>query len=140
MMPHLKIMPLLARLTLCLVMLASSMLPYSAAAAGGDIKLSRFICNLSPVTAAPQDMDAQTAIADLLRAAGKRPSEDDGSDASEHCDNCVLPLHVYGAPASTLVTRQISVCPSPLYPHGYDGYYFSAQGPPLGGRAPPQSL
>lgn len=123
---------------LALVLMAQSLLPASIVlAADAGYNVSNFICSPSEAAPSPQ---AQAHIAVLLSRIGQEQPQEPDPQAGDHCDNCVLVLTV-------LPARPIRQCTSInfsayniVYVEGLHALAFSVRGPPLGGRAPPQSL
>ncbi|WP_427452805.1 hypothetical protein [Litorimonas sp. WD9-15] len=90
-----------------------------------------YICNPG---GQPPSAETIAQIRDLFAAAGKTLPED--VDATEHCADCVMPgLATLPAPVAPQnltwadAENPNSPCPTALF--------YDAQGPPLGGRAPP---
>ncbi len=103
-----------------------------AAADDAGLNVSAYICNPSERAVSG---DARAAMESLLIELGEIEPKPD-VDAGSHCDNCIIGL--------AALTRRAKLPASVLYEITQHrriditaGFFYQAQGPPLGGRAPP---
>jgi len=92
---------------------------------------SDYMCSPSGHT---PSAEAISQLESLFAAAGKTLPKETGP--SEHCEKCLMPsLAALPFNAALCTTRKLAIAidftPLPA------GFHYSAQGPPVGGRAPP---
>lgn len=132
--PH--ILRAITRLALCLIVITTSLIPSFAMASGRQaINMSRYLCAPAAHT---NSSEAETALRALLIAAGKISDDEHNDIPAAPCEHCVFTAMALPAP---LVQDGI---PSNFAPANKHIYFnsditapYNAQGPPLGGRAPP---
>lgn len=107
-----------------------------AAVSGHEFDYSQLLCNETQADPSPEVKAALAEMAALLEAVSPDETEHD-TVPSGHCDNCLTP------PLAIETSRSQIGEPShfiqrPLFFSAYkETFSYRAQGPPLGGRAPP---
>ncbi len=125
-------------LLLGLAMILQSLAPSIAAAQRGyDFDISAYLCNQTAPTNQQAASEAEAALADILRLAGKVAPDNSDHEKSPHCQFCMVNIAAITPPSLDLAAPQIySSAASPLKRAELQPSR-QATGPPLGGRAPP---
>ena len=79
--------------------------------------------------------EAEAALREILIASGK--IDPVSSDHVAHCDNCVISGFALSAPLATSLEQAVYISPPSQVAYSRQAFYYYAQGPPIGGRAPP---
>jgi len=95
---------------------------------------SHYICNPSGQTLVAAEI---TQLKALFEAAGKPVP--DNTPPSEHCEKCLTSLIAALEPLVSFEPQSYETA-RVNYRTSYKGFQYLAQGPPLGGRAPPSFL
>lgn len=104
---------------------------------GTDFNISAYLCNISDQGPSLETSRAMTA---LLKSLGKDvPNQDENNKPAQHCPDCILFELALIPPVSSLRNTVWTQIDSVSYFQTI-AFIFQAQGPPLGGRAPPLSF
>lgn len=124
---------------LCLVVALSVQLALPVMASGkGGFDAASYLCN---VTGSGITAEAEDHLRDIFRLAGKDlPGDNDTSNSQDHCQNCLGSFAAHFGPAFIYQPTPRTSYRAGGFQTQAAGFHYQAQGPPLGGRAPPHFI
>jgi len=122
------------RLFLVIALLLQTALPVMATSKDG-FDATSYLCN---VTGGAVTTETENHLRDIFRLAGKDlPGDNDTSGSQDHCQNCLVTFAAHFNPAFVYQAALRIAYRAESFQIQTAGFHYQAQGPPLGGRAPP---